>query len=142
MEQRNRDLNNPRTTDEHDSFPFPIEPLRISSSTNQPKRSSMHSNDSGITSPLASSCTPVLSPTIPAETFTPQPSSSQAAQPPLLPPREHLSPIQQFIRNSATSMARKSGKSHPKEPKYNRAQPNHSNSQSVLRTITRQGYKL
>ena len=106
MEQRTRDLNNPSTTDEHDSFPFPIEPLRSSSSTNQPKRSSMHSNDSGITSPLASSRTPVPSPTIPAETSTPQPSSSQAAQPPHVPPREPLSPIQQFIRNSATRMAR------------------------------------
>ena len=142
MEQRTRDLNNPSTTDEHDSFPFSIEPLRSSSSTNQPKRSSMHSNDSGITSPLASSRTPVLSPAIPAETSTPQSSSSQAAQPPHLPPREPLSPIQQFIRNSATRMARNSGKSHPKEPKYNRAQPNHPDSQSVLRTITRQGYKL
>ena len=82
MEQRTRDLNNPSTTDKHDSFPFPIEPLRSISSTNQPKRSSMHSNDSGITSPLASFRTPVLSPTIPAETSTPQPSSSRAAQPP------------------------------------------------------------
>ena len=142
MEQRTRDLNNPSTTDEHDSFPFPIEPLRSSSSTNQPKRSSMHSNDSGITSPLASSRTPVLSPTIPAETSTPQPSSSQAAQPPRLPSREPLSPIQHFIRNSATCMARNSGKSHPKEPKYNHAQPNLPDSQSVLRTISRQGYKL
>ena len=142
MEQRTRDLNNPSTTDEHDSFPFPIEPLRSSSSTNQPRRSSMHSNDSGITSPLAFSRTPVLSPTIPAETSTPQPSPSQAAQPPHLPPRDSLSPIQQFIRNSATRMAQNSGKSHPKEPKFNRAQPSHPDFQSVLRTITRQGYKL
>ena len=141
-EQSTRDLNNPSTIDEHDSFPFPIEPLRSISSTNQPKRSSMHSNDSGITSPLASSRTPVLSPTIPAETSTPQPSSSQAAQPPHLPPRDPLSSNQQFIRNSATRMARKSMKPCPKEPKYNRAQPDYPDSQSVLRTITRQGYKL
>ena len=142
MEKRTRDFNTPSTTDEHDSFPFPIEPLRSISSTNQPKRSGMHSNDSGITSPLASSRTPVLSPTIPAETSTPQPSSSQAAQPPHLPPREPLSPIQQFIRNSATRMARNSMKTRPKELKYNRAQPDYPDSQSVLRTITRQGYKL
>ena len=142
MEQRTRDLNNPSTTDEHNSFPFPIQALRSISSTNQPKRSSTHSNDSGITSPLTSSCTPVLSPTIPAETSTPQPPSSQAAQPPHLPPRESLSPNQQFFRNSATRMARKSVKPRPKEPKYNRAQPDYPNSQSVLRTITRQGYKL
>ena len=60
VEQRTRDLNNPSATEEHDSFPFPIEPLRPIWSTNQPKRSSMRSNDSGITSPLASSRTPVL----------------------------------------------------------------------------------
>ena len=141
-EQRTRDLNNPSTTVEHDSFPFPVEPLRSISSTNQPKRSSMHSNDSGITSPLASSRTPVLSPTIPAETSIPQPSSSQAAEPPHLPPREPLSAIQQFIRNSATRMAKNNVKPRLKEPKYNRAQPNYPDSQSVLRTITRQGYKL
>ena len=33
MEQRTRDLNNPSTIDEHDTFPFPIEPLRSISST-------------------------------------------------------------------------------------------------------------
>ena len=45
MEQRTRDLNNPITTEEHDSFPFPIEPLRSIWSINKPKRSSTHSND-------------------------------------------------------------------------------------------------
>ena len=129
MEQRTRDLNNPSTTKQHDSFPFSIEPLRSISSTNQPKRSSMHSNDSGITSPLASSRTPVLSPTIPAETSTPHPSSSQHAQTAQLSPRENLSPIQQFVRNSATRMARNSVKSRPKELKYNRSQPNYPDSQ-------------
>ena len=104
MEQLTRDLNDPSTTEEHDSFPFSKEPLQSISSTNQPKRSSKRSNDSGITSPLASSRTPVLSPTIPAETSTPHPSSSQHAQTAQLSPRENLSPIQQFIRNSATCM--------------------------------------
>ena len=52
MEQRTGDLNIPTITEEHDSFPFPIEPLRSVSSTNKPKRSSIHSNDSGITFPL------------------------------------------------------------------------------------------
>ena len=37
MEQRTRDLNNASTTEEHDSFPFLIEPLRSFSSTNKPK---------------------------------------------------------------------------------------------------------
>ena len=142
MEQRAQDLNNPSTAEERDSFPFPIEPLRSISPTTKPKRSSLHSDDSGITSPPASSRTPVLSPEIPVGTSTAGPSPSQYAQPVQMPSLEHLSPIQQFIRNSATRMARSSSNSRPKEPKYNHAQPNYSDSQSVLRTITRQGYKL
>ena len=74
MEQRTRDLNNPVTAKEHDSFPFPIEPLRSISSTNKPKRSRIHSKDSGFTSPLASSRTLLSSPAIPTETSTPHPS--------------------------------------------------------------------
>ena len=142
MEQRTRDLNNPSMTEKLDPIPFPIEPLRSISSTNKPKRYSMHRKDAGITSPLASSRTPVLSPAIPTETSTPRQSSSEHAQTsqPLL--RENLSPIQHFIRNSATSMVRKSVKSRPKEPNYDRSQPNYPDSQSVLRTITRQVYKL
>ena len=81
----------------------------------------MHSNDSGITSLLASSRTPVLSPAVPMETSTPHPSPSHHAQPAQLSPPEHLSPIQQFIRNSATRMARSAAKSRSKEPKYNRS---------------------
>ena len=84
----------------------------------------------------------MLSPAISTETSTPHASSSQQAQTAQLSPRDHLSPIQQFIRNSATRMARKSVKSRPKDLKYNRLQPNYPDSQSVLRTITRQGYKL
>ena len=139
MKQRARDLNNPSTTEEHDSFPFPIEPLRPISSTHKLKRPSIHSNDSGITSTFASSRTPVLSTAIPPETSTPHPSSSQQAQTAQLSPREHLIPIQQFIHNIAT---RNSVKSRPKEPKHNRSQPDYPASQSVLKTIPRQGYKL
>ena len=51
MEQRTRDLSNPSTTEEHDSFPFPKEPLRSIPSTSKPKRYSMHSNNSGTSSP-------------------------------------------------------------------------------------------
>ena len=142
MEQRTRDLNYPSTTEEHDSFPFPIEPLRSIPSISKPKRSSMQSNDSGITPPLVSSRTPVLSPAIPMGTSILHPSSSQPAQPAELPHQEPLSPIQQFVRNSATRMASSSVKLRPKEPKYNRSQPNYPDSQSVLRTITGKGYKL
>ena len=80
MEERNRDLNFPSTAEEHDFIPFPIEPLRSVPSIHKSKRSSMQSNDSGITSPFASSRTPVLTPAIPTETSTPHPSSSQQAQ--------------------------------------------------------------
>ena len=120
MEQCTRDLNNPSTTEEHDPFPIPIEPLRSSSSPNKPKRSSMHSNDSGITSPRASSHSPVLSPALRTEASTPHPFSSQQAQTDQLWPREHLSPIQQYIRNSDTRMARNSVKPRSKEPTYTR----------------------
>ena len=92
MEQCTRHLNIPITTEEHDSFPFPIEPLRPIPSTSKPKRSSMHSKDSAITSPLASFRTPILSPAISMGTSTPHPSS-QAAQPAHLPLRE---PVAQF----------------------------------------------
>ena len=71
MEQRTQDLRNPNTTEEQDSFPFPIEPLRSVSSINKPKRSNMPSNDSGITSSFASSRTPVLSPETLVETSSP-----------------------------------------------------------------------
>ena len=94
MEQRTRHLNNASTAEEHDSFPFRIEPLRSISSTNKPKIPSMHSNNSGTTSPFASSRTPALSLAIPTSTSTPHLSSSQQAQTAQLSPREHLSPIQ------------------------------------------------
>ena len=142
MEQRTRDFCKPSTTEEHDSFPIPIEPLRSISSTNKPKRSSMHSNDSGIISPLASSRSPVLSSAIATETSTPHQSSSQQSQTDQLSPREHLSSIQQLVRNSANRMARNSVKSRSKELKYNHSQPNYPDSHSVLRTFTRQGYKF
>ena len=71
LEQRARDLYNPITTVERHSFPFPIEPLRSTSSTNKPKRSSTHSEDSGCTSSLTSSRTFVLSLAFPVDTSTP-----------------------------------------------------------------------
>ena len=59
----------------------------------------------------------------------PIPSTSQ-----MNPSSGPLTPLQQFIANSR--------KSKTKEPKYNRSQPDRRDSQSVLRTRTRQGYKL
>ena len=103
MEQRTRDLNNPSTTEDHDSFPFPIEPLRFFPPTNKPKRFSRHCNGSGITSPLASSRILVLSTAIPMGTSTLYPSSSHQAQPAQLSPREPRSPIQHLFLDSATA---------------------------------------
>ena len=103
-------------------------------STNKPKQLSTHSNDSGITSPPASSRNHVMSSAISIQISTANPFTSQHAQVSQPPPKGHFSPIQQFIYNSA--------KLRSKEPKYNRSQPAHPDSQSVLGTLTRQRYKL
>ena len=110
-----------------DSFPFPIEPLRTVPVTLLPKRVSNTSSDSGVNSPHA------LSPAMPV---TPDNSQSYLIPPTsrMNPPSGPLTPIQQFIKISRKSKA--------KEPKYNRSQPDHPDLQSVLRTHSRQGYKL
>ena len=127
MEQRFKKINNPEPSSMEDSLPFPIEPLRAAPATLPQKRVSNTSSDSGVNSPH------VLSPAMPItpESFQPQliPSTSR-----MNPPSGPLTPIQQFLTDSRKSKA--------KEPKYNRSQPDHPDSQSVLRTRTRQGYKL
>ena len=127
MEQRIQKINNPEQSGTEDSLPFPIEPLRAAPAPPPQKRISNTSSDSGINSPH------ILSPALP---ITPEKS-----QPQLIPstsritsPSEPLTPIQQFINNSR--------KPKTQEPKYNRSQPDHPDSQSVLRPRTRQGYKL
>ena len=126
MEQRIQKINNPEQSGMEDSLPYPIEPLRTAPVTFPQKRISSTSNDSGVNSPL------VLSPAMPItpDNFQPHllPSTSRT------PPNGPLTPIQQFIKNSPRSRA--------KEPKYNCSQPGYPDSQSVLRTRTRQGYKL
>ena len=69
-------------------------------------------------------------PPIPS-TSRPMPASHFSTRP--------ITPIQQFINNSRPFRNRDAGH---KEPKYNRSQPDHPDTQSVLRTRTRQGYKL
>ena len=127
MEQRFQNINNPRQSNTEDSLPFPIEPLRAAPATLPQKRVSNTSSDSGVNSPQ------VLSPAMPVTPDNlqshPIPSTSRAHHPSGL-----LTTIQQFINNSRNSKT--------KEPKYNRSQPDHPDSQSVLRTRTRQGYKL
>ena len=127
MEQRFQNINNPRQANTEDSLLFPIEPLRAAPATLPQKRVSNISSDSGVNSPQ------VLSPAMPITPDNSQsypiPSTSR-----INPPSEPLTPIQQFINNSRNSKT--------KEPKYNRSQPDHPDSKSVLRTRTRQGYKL
>ena len=127
MEQRIQKINNPEPSSMEDSLPFPIEPLRAAPAPPPQKRISNTSSDSGINSPH------VLSPAMP---ITPDNSQSQLipSTSRITPPSEPLTPIQPFIHNSR--------KPKRKEPKYNRPQPDHPDSQSVLRNRTRQGYKL
>ena len=127
MEQRIQKINNPEQSSMEDSLPFPIEPLRTAPVTLPLKRVSNTSSDSGVNSPhFLSPAMPITpnhsqSPLIPSTSRMPPPSGS-------------LTSFQQFIENSR--------KSKTKEPKYNRSQPDHPDSQSVLQTRTRQGYKL
>ena len=127
MEQRFKKINNPEPLSMEDSLPFPIEHLRIAPATLPQKRVSNTSSDSGVNSPH------VLSPPMPVTPDNSQshfiPSTSR-----MNPPSGPVTPVQQLLTNSRKSQA--------KEPKYNRSQPDHPDSQSVLRTRTRQGYKL
>ena len=127
MEQRFQKINSPAQSGMEDFLPFPIEPLRTVPVTLPQKRFCNTSIDSGVNSPH------VLSP---AKPITPDNSQSYLVPSTLRtnPSSAPLTPIQQFINNSR--------KSKNKEPKYNRSQPDHPDAQSVLRTRTRQGYKL
>ena len=127
MEQQIQKINNPKQSGTEDPLPFPIEPLHIAPATLPQKRVSNTGSDSGFNSPH------VLSPAMPV---TPDNSQSYLIPPTsrMNPPSGRLTPIQQFIKNSREPKAR--------EPKYNRSQPYHPDSHSVLRTLTRQSCKL
>ena len=127
MEQRLQKINNPRQSSTEDSLPLPIEPLRAAPVTLPQKRVSNTSSDSGVNSPH------VLSPAMP---ITPENSQLhfKTSTSRTIPSSGPLTPIQKFIHNSR--------KPKNKEPKYNRSQPDYLDPQSVLRSCTRQGYKL
>ena len=139
MERRIQKLNDPDPLVRNDSIPFPIVPLPSSTTAVTTKRISNTSVDSGVNSP------PMLSPSQPSANV----DASQRTSPPIPStsrpmPASHFSTrpltlIQQFISNSRPFRNRDAGH---KEPKYNRSQPDHPDTQSVLRTRTRQGYKL
>ena len=130
LEQRIGKLNSFTEPLTADPIPFPIRPLPTAPVAASHKRDSITSSDSGVGSPQVFSptlpITPEQLPQHPQETETEQPSTSTPGRP--------LTPIQQFLRNSRKSRAR--------EPKYFRLQPHPPNSQSVLRTLTCQGYRL
>ena len=135
MEPRVQKLNNPNDTATDDSIPFPIVPLSSAPTVLPTKRISNTSDDSGVNS------SPTFSPTIPPQpishsprTPTLNPSTSQIITSPI-PPSQPLAPIQRLIHHHTR-------KYQNKEPKYNRSRPDHPDTESVLRTRTRQGYKL
>ena len=103
------------------SLPFPIEPVRTAPVTLPQKRVSNTSSDSGVNSPH------VLSPAMPKTPDNSQsyPISSTSR---MHPPGRPLIPIQHFLENNRNS--------ETKEPKYNRSQSDHPDSQSVHRTRT------
>ena len=130
LEQRIGKLNSFTVPPAEDTIPFPIRPWPTAPVVALHKRDSITSSDSGVGSPH------VFSPTLPItpEQLPQRPQETETEQPSTSAPTRPLTPIQQFLRNSRRSKAR--------EQKYFRPQPQNPNPQSVLRTLTRQGYKL
>ena len=130
LEQGIGKLNSFTVPPAEDTILFPIRPLPTAPVVALHKRDSMTSSDSGVDSPL------VLSPTLPItpEQLPQHRQEIESEQPSTSAPTRPLTPIQQFLRNSRKSKAR--------EPKYFRPQPNDPRSQSALRTLICQGYKL
>ena len=127
LEKRIEKLNSFTEPIAAEPVPFPIRPLPTAPVVALHKRDSITSSDSGVGSPQVFSptllVTPEQLPQYPQETENEQPSTSASTRP--------LTPIQQFLRNSRKSKAR--------EPKKLKPQPHDPNSQSVHRTLTRQG---
>ena len=110
-----------------ESLPFPIEPFRTAPITLPKKRVSNTFSDSGVNSPHVLSTTMPITPDISQPWLVPSTSRTNL---PSAPPF----PIQQFIQRTR--------KSKNEEPKFFRSQPKHLDSQSVLRTRTRQSYEF
>ena len=130
LEQRIGKLNSFTVPPAEDTIPFPIRPLPTAPVVALRKRDSITSSDSGVGSPQVFSTTLPITP----EQLSQHPQETETEQPSTSAPTRPLTPIQQFLRNT--------GKSKAREPKYFRPQPHDPNCQSVLRTLTRQGYKL
>ena len=130
LEQRIGKLNSFTKPIADDPIPFPILPLPTAPAVTTHKRDSVTSSHSGVGSPH------VFSPTLPItpEQLAHHPQETETEQPSTSAPTRPLTPIQHFLSNSRKSKAR--------ETRYLRPQPHDFNSHSVLRTLTRQGYKL
>ena len=130
LEQRIGKLNSFTEPLAANPIPFPSRALPTTPVVASHKSDSITSSDSGVGSPH------VFSPTLPItpEQLPQHPQETETEQPSTSAPTRLPTPIQKFLRNSRKSKAR--------EPKYFRPQPHDPNSQSVLRTLTRQGYKL
>ena len=130
LEQRIGKLNSFKEPLAADPISIPTRPLPTAPVVASHKRHSITSSDSGVGSPH------VFSPTLPItpEQLPQHPQDMETERPSTSAPTRPLTPIQQFLRNSRKSKAR--------EPKYFRPQAHDPISQSVLRTLTRQGYKL
>ena len=130
MEQRIGKLNSFTVPLAEDTIPFPIRPLPTAPVVALHKRDSITSSDSGVGSPHVFSptrpITPEQLPQHPQQTETEQPSTSTPTRP--------LTPNQQILRNIRKTKSR--------EPRNFRPQPHDPNSQSLLCTLTRQGYQL
>ena len=112
-----------------DSIPFPIEPIPIAPTVTSQKRVSTTSSDSRVCSPQVfspiSPLTPQHLPQQLQQTFNDQSSTSAVTKP---------FTLIHFLENSWHAKW--------KETKHYRSQPSEPNSQSVLRILTHQGYKL
>ena len=113
MEQRIQKVNKPAQCGMEDSVPLPIEPLRTSPVALPQKPVSNTSSDSGFNFPR------VLSAAMPITPDNSQPLVLPSTS--RMPQSRPLTPIQQFIKNSRNSKT--------KEPKNNRSQPDHPDSQ-------------
>ena len=128
MERQVQQLNDPKETATDESIPFTIVSLSSAPFVLPTKRISNTSDDSGNNSPPQ----PIInhSPRTPIN----DPSTSQITTSPISP-SQPLTPIQRLIHHNTR-------KYQNKKPKYNRSQSDHPDAESVLRTQTRQGYKL
>ena len=131
MERRVQRLNNTTENTSVDSIPFPIVPLFPTPNVLPTKRNSNTSEDPGVNS------SPTFSPTIASHpiNFPPRTPSLNPATSHTITPPIPLTPIQRLMQSNTR-------KYQNKEPRYNRSQPDHRDPESVLRTRTRQGYKL